>query len=288
MGRSKINTTDETKSLQEKVASNIGKLVAAGLTQQELAETLELYQPEISQFYRKKRIVTEDRFKEINSILEELISKNINPAEQFSNSNGEVENLIEPENNFGTWLYDQLTELGVSTADFSRESSLSYRTINLIINGTTTNPQFRTKKIIQETLDKLSNGNGKTIEKAPSPNQEEDRLFIGLPFTQDEIDQAPNLIGVYAIHDRRGYPTYIGKGQIKDRLKDHRTRIDYASNKVASTFSYLIIQKGDDDEAKKEADREAKLMEKILTKFAGNTLLLNIQNREDLSFPEKS
>lgn len=280
-GPKKIEVTTTIAELQDSISTKIGKLINYGLTQVELAEALQLYQPEISQLYRKKRVFNEEKFKKIDSELDKLIAENVNPEE--------VESAIEitsvrPEENYSTWLYDQLTQLGLSIIEFSNESSLSYQTINLIVNNTTTNPQFKTKKIIQETLERISKEKNKPIEEPVNNKQDEEKkLFVGLPFTKIEIDQTPDLIGVYAIHDRRGYPTYIGKGRIKTRLKDHIDRISFASEKVASTYSFLILQKDNSPEEKVRADKEASLMEKVLTKFAGNTILLNIQNTEDLS-----
>ncbi len=281
-GPKKVEVTDELTVLQESISSKIGKLLGYGLTQHDLAEAIQLYQPEISQLYRKKRVLSIQRFKQIDSELDKLITENVNPEEADSIVEG-----IEPEENYSTWLYDQLTELGLSIIEFSNESSLSYQTINLIVNGITTNPQFKTKKTIQETLERISKVKNKPIEK-PNTGKEDDekKLFVGLPFIKTEIDQVPDLIGVYAIHDRRGYPTYIGKGRLKTRLKDHSDRIAFASEKVASTFSFLILQTDNTKEEKARADKEAILMEKVLTKFAGNTILLNIQNTEDLSKSE--
>ncbi|MEI7982921.1 MAG: GIY-YIG nuclease family protein [Bacteroidota bacterium] len=276
----KIQQTTEMKNIQDNVSDLIGKLLSFGLTQDDLAENLQLYQPEVSQLFRKVRLLKIDRFKEIEKILKKLVEENVNPTEQT----GAIIHEVKPEYNFGTWLYDQLTKLEITPIEFAAEATLSYQTINLIVTGLTSNPQFRTKNLINTTLDRLGKERKKKIDKIDlNETTDEERLFIGIPYLKNEIDQTPDLIGIYAIHDKRGYPTYIGKGKIKTRLKDHSDRIAFASDKVAATFSYYQIQIGQDEKAKTEADRQAKLWEKILTKFAGNTILLNIQNTEDLS-----
>lgn len=277
MARKKQILTDDLKEFQKKTSELIGKLLSNGFTQKELADNLNLYQGEISQLSRQVRTLQKDRYTTIIEILEKLVEENINPNDT------EEATQIQPEYNYGTWLYDQLTELNITPIEFSAESTISFQALNLIINGSTSNPQFRTKQVIEKTLERLSKERKKTIEKKNSAITNEEKLFIGIPFTPAEIDQTPDKIGVYAIHDKRGYPTYIGKGRIKNRLKDHSDRISFASNKVAATFSYYVIQNGDNEIDKEKADKEARTMEKIITKFAGNTILLNIQNIEDLS-----
>lgn len=277
MPRKKQVVTDEIKELQRKVSELIGKLLSNGFTQKELADNLNLYQGEISQLYRQVRTLQKDRYKSIIEILKKLVEENINPSDSDEASQ------VQPEYNYGTWLYDQLTELDITPIEFSNESTISYQALNLIISGSTTNPQFRTKQLIEKTLERLSKERKKKIEKKVVSESDEEKLFIGIPFTKSEIEQTPDKIGVYAIHDKRGYPTYIGKGRIKNRLKDHSDRISFASDKVAATFSYYIVQEGESEQDKEKANKESRLMEKIITKFAGNTILLNIQNIEDLS-----
>lgn len=281
-GRKKIKVTNESEDLHNKVSNQIAVLIHRGITQNEIAEALSLYQAEVSQLYRKKRNFPENKIIAIKSQLEKLVDEFNYEDEDIS----EVQK-VEEERSFSNRLIDQMTQLELSPIDLAEISGLSYQTINLIRRGITSNPQEKTKRKIQKALDEVAKNRKLKIEKIdlPKTKNESERLFLGLPFNKEEIDQAPNLIGVYAIHDSRGYPTYIGKGKIKTRLKDHSDRRAFLSPKVASTFSYYIVQEEDEKtkSEKQEAGKRALLLEKILTKFAGNTILLNIKNREDLS-----
>ncbi len=278
-GRKPIEKTEETITLQNEVSVLIGKLINSGIKQQDLAESLQLFQPEISQLYRKKRILTKTRFEQLKSELISLVKKEINPNEIES-----ISSDVDSGNDFGTYLYDQITVLKITPLDLANEASLSYQTINLLLSGKTSVPQFKTKQKIIDALKRIAVNKKKSIEESPNEDESVDsKLKVGIPFNSEEIEQSPSLIGVYAIHDKRGHPSYIGKGNIKTRLKDHITRTVFASEEVAYSFSYFIIQKSSSDKDKSDANEEALLLEKILTKFAGNTILLNKQNREDLS-----
>jgi len=99
-------------------------------------------------------------------------------------------------------------------------------------------------------------------------------------FNDNEIDQAPDKIGIYAIHDRRGYTTYVGQGKIKSRLRLHKQSIHFVSDKVANSFRYFITQDGDNYG---DAKQQAIFLEKLIIKFTGNSILLNTNLIEDLS-----
>lgn len=218
--------------------------------------------------------------------LKKLISDaNISEADIYRDDEKKSKKIKE-ETTFADWLAEQIEKFQISPATLAEEAKLSALTINYILDGTTSNPQAGTRNKIEKAIDKLS---GKEVKKAPDAAKSIVRqIFSGLPFNDQEINQVPNKKGVYTIHDRRGHPTYIGKGDIRARLKSHKEHRAFVDDRVAYSFSYVILQEGDDSSSKKEADQQSLWLENLITKFAGNTVLLNKKLITDLSDSEEA
>jgi hypothetical protein len=181
---------------------------------------------------------------------------------------------------YGEWLAEQVEKLDLTPAALAQNAGLSTLTVNYILDGTTSNPQSGTRRRIDAAVKALAGSAGKKVASAPPPSVSSDEIFSGIPFSEQEINQVPDEKGVYAIHDRRGYPTYIGQGKVRSRLKNHKDHKAFVDQRVASSFSYVILKKGD------AADEQARWLENLVTKFAGNTVLLNKKLITDLSDAE--
>ena len=252
----------------------IGAIVQSGMPQGMMAESLGVSQATVSLLKHKKlRPSTAARY--LESLKKLMSDQGLSTQAKVSNTSD-----VEPIGQFGLWLGEKLQEYQKTPAEIAEHAGVSAVTINYILDGTTSSPQSGTKDKIKAALEKLSNA--EATDGAPEEREAQD-TFYGLPYNEQEVQQVPNRKGVYAIHDRRGYPTYIGKGNLKARLLDHLKERAFVESKVAYTFSYVVLQKSDSEQAKKRADHESKRLERILTKFAGTTLLLNERNRFDPS-----
>lgn len=253
----------------------------ANLTQSAIADALEVSQATISLLKNLRAKATDDHLNKLTTLaqqfglsLETIDTSSEKPLD--SDDNGA--------DSYSVWLAGVIQQLDISLLEFSKRANLSYLGLKRIVDGVTANPQSGTRKSIDDAIKIIQGEKKKKAEEfAPEPVQKEEQLFIGLTFTEVEINQAPDKKGVYVIHDRRGYPTYVGKGNIRSRLRRHREHKAFLDERVACTFSYVLLQQKDDPESIKKADAEARRLETIITKFAGNTVLLNKQLIEDLS-----
>jgi transcriptional regulator with XRE-family HTH domain len=188
------------------------------------------------------------------------------------------------ETSYSEWLEDRMAELNVSPASLANQAGINIMTLNLILSGKTQNPQKGTREKIEAALRRLTqSGKSKPPFTLAAPVPTEDEPHIGIPFSKEEIKGAPNKIGVYVIHDRRGFPTYIGSGNIMKRLKDHFERKAFSDERVASSFSYILLEQEDSDRELSHIRDEARRWERIIIKFSGSSVLLNNALREGLN-----
>ena len=142
---------------------------------------------------------------------------------------------------YGGWLAEQLETLKVNQATLATQAEVSPLTISCLITGKTENPQNGTRKKSEDALQHFwkKQNPSKQVPKAPIVDHSEP--VVGIPFDREEIGQVPSECGVYVIHDARGWPTYVGKGNLQRELKNYTDRSRSVSKKTASKFSYAVV-----------------------------------------------
>jgi transcriptional regulator with XRE-family HTH domain len=169
---------------------------------------------------------------------------------------------------YGEWLAEQLDAIHVTQAKFATLSDVSPITISNLINGKNS-PQQGTRQKIEKALSTFPSQRKSRGETPSAPKADPNEPVVGISFRKDEISQAPNQVGVYVIHDGRGHPTYVGKGNLRSELTLYSGRTWAASDHAAAKFSYAVL--GNDQEADK--------IETILIKFMADSLLVNTKKR---------
>lgn len=253
----------------QEVSDMIVEIKKRGMKQYEIAQALNVNPAYITLFKSKQMSATDEEIEQLKKILTSL-----SPVEEITNDENEP---VENESTYSEWLTQQMLVSKIHAINLSEKSGLSLQTINLITSGKTQNPQQSTKTKIEQALKELSNNNDQSFDSEiiTPPVQGDENLYLGIPFTKSDIDDSPNQMGVYVIHDHRGYPTYIGSGQIRSRLRNHYEKRAFSDERIATTFSYIRINEGDSEEQKKAARNEARKWENIIIKFAGESVLLN-------------
>jgi transcriptional regulator with XRE-family HTH domain len=265
------------KAKQSDLAEKVKKIIiylqdSENWTQAEIANSIGTQQPIVS-LLKKGKISSESKnFEKWSKNLQGLITEESVLEEVDAKAL-----RVEESENYAEWFTNIILSHEISLTELADRTGLTYQGLYRIYNGDTVNPQKATREKIRKALETWVGL--KEFAQAPAENQSD--IVVNIPFTEADIDQAPALIGVYAIHDRRGYPTYVGKGRIKNRLKKHREHRAFLDSRVANSFSYFIIEKN--GLLKEEASAQSFELEKILIKFLGNAILLNKNLIEDLS-----
>lgn len=291
--RSKKSTAKQTMSIaaiRMEIKQQLAELLKH-FTQVEIAQQLRLHQPQVSLLWNGKPVFSDES--RYSMVLEAL--RLLRTPPNYDKSDVEVEQsevqeineqLIAP--SYTKWLTEEMATRGINATKLSEASRVTLPVLNRILAGNTSNPQQATRKRLERALNNIiqtdPDTDGDGVKFVTSTY--EDRLYVGFPFVESEIDQAPSDIGVYVIHDRRGFPMYIGSGSIRDRLKYHHKLADFARRKNASKFSYYVVPSEVIDGVKltrKQLTKQALEMERVLIKFSGNAVSHNTQHRTDLS-----
>jgi transcriptional regulator with XRE-family HTH domain len=262
-------------------AALVADIKAAGMSQIDIARNLNV-SPTLVTFWKQG---TTNPSPENLALLRGLVDKLQSDGRQAPPR--AVEEKDEPR--YGEWLQDKLAELDIAPAALAEASDLHILTLNLILSGQTQNPQKGTRERIEAALERLAvakQPEGVGPQSLHPPAAPDEELHVGIPFERDELREAPNKVGVYVVHDRRGFPTYIGSGVISSRLRAHWDRRAFADDRVAASFSYIVVQRDDSEAEVVRATAEARKWERIIIKFSGNSLLLNNALREGLDVPD--
>lgn len=263
----KKKAASKSVSQKTKISAMIQRLIEEGMSQSDISVSLNVSGAIISLLKTQKY---SSRLDYHEGALEELLNDRGVDVQSVHHVDGEGSSA------FGDWLAQQLEERNIAPSVLARNAGVSALTVGYIIDGTTINPQKGTREKIEKALNASWDGEelGNDVRVITS----------GVPFSKQEIDQIPEGVGVYAIHDRRGFPTYIGKGRVKNRLKGHIEHRAFIEQRVAYTFSYtLLSSEGTEKDRKKEVDEEAFWIERLMVKFVGNAVLVNDRLTVDLS-----
>jgi transcriptional regulator with XRE-family HTH domain len=164
---------------------------------------------------------------------------------------------------YGEWLAEQLETLKtVSQLKLAERAVVNPLTISNLITGKTENPQKDTRHKIEEALQGFYREQKPRQEASKAPALDSSKPVVGVLYNDDEIKQVPNKRGVYVIHDKRGWPTYVGKGNLLTELKLHHDK-KWATREAANKFSYAIVDHDPDE------------IETIIIKFMADSLLVN-------------
>jgi transcriptional regulator with XRE-family HTH domain len=183
---------------------------------------------------------------------------------------------------YGDWLRAELERQGINAVDLAARTGIHINTILSLLEGRTEKPQQRTRQRIDKALQSAQPAGVSSVSQRPA--EEDTWYYIGLQWTNDEIEQVPDEPGVYIIHDRLGRPAYIGvaykgAGGIRARLRKHNELRWTSDRRVANTFSYALAGRMPSS----DPSQLAKSLEKLLIKFMGNAILINERNVEDLA-----
>jgi transcriptional regulator with XRE-family HTH domain len=255
-------------------------LTDRGFTQTQIAEALDVSNSLIS-FWKTRR--TEPNLDQLQALKD--LYRQWMPADEATVEATEQEPSHDDDEGqtYGAWLEEQLGLLEVRPVQFAQDSDIPFATLNRIIRGLTENPQRATRERIEATIDSLWDKAGSREGESTAPKAAT-KLFVRLPFNRDELKAAPARIGVYVVHDRRGFPTYVGSGEIRTRLLKHWDTRAFADERVASEFSYFLCDGGTDAISGTQSEAATALareLEDMVIKFSGASLLLNKRSREE-------
>ena len=137
---------------------------------------------------------------------------------------------------FGIWVREERTRLGMSVAELAENSNLSKMAIYNIERGRIQSPQKKTQDSIAMAL---SSTVPTEIEAEVKAEEDDTPEGVGSLTDFDPYSKAdwPACGGVYVLYDRSQRPIYVGKAQkIAKRLKDHEEKfwfkrpiVEYAS-----------------------------------------------------------
>lgn len=179
---------------------------------------------------------------------------------------------------YADWLRSELERQKLNAVQLAQQSGVHINTILALLEGRTERPQQRTRQRIEKTLHA-------TGAPHTEPAAEHDPwYYIGLEWTNDEIEQVPDEPGVYMIHDRLGRPAYVGvahkgAGGIRARLRKHNELRWTSDRRVAYSFSYVLSARMPHS----DPSELAKALEKLLIKFMGNAILINEKDVENIA-----
>lgn len=170
---------------------------------------------------------------------------------------------------YGTWVRIEREKKNWTQGELVDKSGLSGQQISNIETGRTRNPQNRTREKINLAL-----GQQPSQEIVAAEEKQVSILNLGalVGFESYDVDNLPDVNGVYVFYDRTKRPVYVGratKRPISARVREHSEKFWFKSPVVHSA-SYLQI----DDESL------CKQTEQTLIKFMRTHLLLNRQGVE--------
>lgn len=250
-----------SKSSKQEVAKLLEKIP---LTQTEIANHLGVSQGQVSHYKYGRMKIPREHLEELRRLARDAHHDDNDEEHMDSDARSGSQSYKE-------WLAEQIDALSLTQARLAKLADVSPLTVSNLINGKT-EPQNGTRHKIQKALDS-SPQRRKTPERVrPAPESDPSEPIVGNRFTDDEIKQAPDKLGVYVIHDKRGWPTYVGKGNIRAELKNYNNQ-KWATPHVATTFSYALI----------DNEKTALWIETIVIKFMADSLLVNTRKRASVA-----
>ena len=238
------------------------------LTQADVAQYLGVSQGLVSQWKNGQARITPENARALQRVAEDAEDAGDVRRDMLDDGRRHREDQ-EVSSSFKDWLVEQLDVLGMTQAALAELADVSPITISNLVTSKTENPQQDTRRRIVDALKAYSKGKGPRERKVPdAPEADPREPVVGVSFREEGIDQAPSELGVYVIHDKRGWPTYVGKGNIRTELKTYNDR-KWAAPYTATKFSYALV----------EDEKDALRIETIIIKFMADSLLVNSKKR---------
>jgi transcriptional regulator with XRE-family HTH domain len=246
--------------------------------QSRIAEALSVSQATVSNWLRTG-IVNLKYSEALSKLHKELTTTS---GGEKSTATPQAGGLRPDDTQYGDWLRAELDGQGINAVDLAARTGIHINTILSLLEGRTEKPQQRTRQRIEKALQSAQPAGAGPIQQRPVV--EDTWYYIGLQWTNEEIEQVPDEPGVYIIHDRLGRPAYIGvahkgAGGIRARLRKHNELRWTSDRRVAYSFSYALAGRMPSS----DPSQLAKSLEKLLIKFMGNAILINERDVEDLT-----
>jgi transcriptional regulator with XRE-family HTH domain len=228
--------------------------LAAGLSQLELADKLQVSQPSISLYETGTAVPDQRLLGRIEAVLGPLAAT----------ENQRTESVAVASDVFGAWLIKARTEAGMSKAELADAAGISLPTIYNIESGRSSNPQDETKKRLEKAL------KAKIPEDVKSEIADEQEI-VGLGSLKDFDPygaDVPTRPGVYVFYDVSDRPIYIGKAEnISQRVRDHEEKF-WFKRPIVDRAAFIEI-------------KDSKLrhqVEQVLIKFLKSNAVINKQS----------
>ncbi len=273
--RARDQSTEEDDDESEDEANALESLrkIYTQWPQSRIAEALSVSQATVSNWLRTGSVSSK-----YLSALRRLEKDLTQSKKEQGDGTGVAEDTRTEDTAYADWLRAELERQETNAVELAEKSGVHINTILYLLEGRTEKPQQRTRQRIEKAL---------RVGDSPSVGADTDQdpwYYIGLAWTNEEIEQVPDEPGVYIIHDRLGRPAYIGvahkgAGGIRARLRKHNELRWTSDRRVAHSFSYALASRMPSS----DASQLAKSLEKLLIKFMGNAILINEKDVEDIA-----
>lgn len=231
--------------------------LAAGLSQGEVAERLQVSQATVSNWELGKTEPSRRQIEELESFLGPL------SAEDISSSSATTPSEVSP---FGVWLNATRVRKGLTVPELAQRAGVSIMTVYNLESGRINNPQERTKEALTRALDSdISREAAQATEEAANIEG------LGSLVDFDPYDEAslPAVAGVYMFYDISDRPIYVGQSSnIRQRIRNDHVDKFWFKRPIVELGAYVEI-------------KEQKLrgqIEKILIRFLKSNALINIRH----------
>lgn len=231
--------------------------LAAGLSQGEVAERLQVSQATVSNWELGKTEPSSRQIEELESFLGPL------SAEIASSSSATTPSEVSP---FGVWLNATRVRKGLTVPELAQRAGVSIMTVYNLESGRINNPQERTKEVLTRALDSdISREAAQATEEAANIEG------LGSLVDFDPYDDAslPAVAGVYMFYDISDRPIYVGQSSnIRQRIRNDHVDKFWFKRPIVELGAYVEI-------------KEQKLrvqIEKILIRFLKSNALINIRH----------
>ncbi len=233
--------------------------MALGLTQQELAESVKVAQPDISSWEKGRGAPIIRQFVQLEAVLGPL-AEATGPRDDGAAQEWSV-------GAFGAWLKRAREKSSLSVPALAKKAEVTPAAIYNLESGRSTNPQVSIRKRLEAALGKDTPDD--VIDEAKREQAVEGlgSLIDFDPYSQDDL---PVYGGVYVLYDISDRPIYVGQGQvIKKRILAHSKKPWFLPG-IVHTAAYIQIE-------------EVKLrrqVEEILIRFLKSNAIMNKQHVE--------
>lgn len=181
-------------------------------------------------------------------------------------SSPEPDMIAEPKRDYGAWVADKRSSLGLSRADLAARAGVSPLQIYNIETGRTLNPRERTRHAIEAALSATPPA---AIESAVKEDVEIAGVGDLTDFNPHDREDIPSEPGVYVFYDVSNRPIYVGQAaNIRERVANaHTGHVDkfWYRPPIVETASFVRVT----DEALRRK------LEQTLIRFLKSNAVIN-------------